>query len=807
MTIASQQGRQGYAGNGVTTEFPVPFKFFEDTDLLVIRQSALGIDSTLTPNVDYTLTGAGDELGGALTMGSAPGAGEALNIILDPARLQNTDYVSNDAFPAESHERALDRLTQQNIRTRDIVERTLRQPDGDFEQLDPLPGRSVRASKFLVFDADGNPSISVGTGGVDSALRTDLAVTTVGSDGAALIGYRGRSLRARLDYIPIAQDFGIVGNGADETVTIAAAIAACLAAGRKLRFPYTSAGYGVSDELDLAGKIEFEPGARFLCLAETLFTVDADLWAKDLFVDANNLPVEQCAITLKSGGTYTLIRPRVENIRGDGRSAYGIRVNAEGAGKTTRILGARFKQVTDARDGALSPAEEGFCGGILITGPTSANLTATGRNIEVLGTEGEEIFTAQADGTTENTSSFDADLIRVFFNDADATTQTFINSVQITLERQTGRNVQKRVVKASGFGSLTVRTSAGYGGRAGSQMSDIVFMADGRNGVCDDTRGIGKFDNVVKLDGTSFAGDYSVNDAQGDSSQAGKGCVVYAASLASLKLAGAKMAGDLERMLRFSDVDLAEATGVIHTGTVTTTNPLFDIQNCDAFKLRATCETTFSAASGQILYLQGSNRCEADLNAKATFATAGQVVRYNNVNDLRVRGHNETNGYHYFDEGANSVADLDMRCVHTGTGQAISITHTAYLALNASKLDGDWTGGAMTTGVVALSNFTDLKMTGIYEMLGLTDAGNDRGIVLTSGAGGEVNVRTKSGGSDAELIRCVSSSRIVVRSRSDGTKPGRILSSCSKMGLESFGPELFIDEAADTHVIANVDTW
>jgi hypothetical protein len=223
MTISSQQGRQAYAGAGTTGPFAVPFKFFADTDLKVVKQSADGIDSTLTLNVDYTLTGAGSDSGGSLTTTANVAVGETLNIILDPELKQPTDYVSNDAFAAESHERALDRLTQQNIRTRDIVSRGLRQADGDFAEIGPLPGKSIRANMFIAFDSNGDPIASSGTG-ADAGLRTDLASTTVSNDGALLVGYRrtetgsvARSVRDVLSEVISVTDFGADPTGTNDS--------------------------------------------------------------------------------------------------------------------------------------------------------------------------------------------------------------------------------------------------------------------------------------------------------------------------------------------------------------------------------------------------------------------------------------------------------------------------------------------------------------------------------------------------------------------------------------------------------------
>jgi hypothetical protein len=237
MTISSQQGRQPSAGAGTTGPFPVPFKFFANGDIKVIKQSAAGVDSTLAENVDYTLTGAGNEAGGSLTTTANVAIGETLNIILDPQLKQLTDYVSNDAFAAESHERALDRLTQQNIRTRDIVTRSLRQAEGDFAQIGPLPAKATRANRFIAFDANGDPTASVGTG-ADVGLRTDLSSIVTANDGARLVGFRrtetgsvGRSIYDILRERISVTDFGADPTGVnDSTNAFNAAVDAAEAA-------------------------------------------------------------------------------------------------------------------------------------------------------------------------------------------------------------------------------------------------------------------------------------------------------------------------------------------------------------------------------------------------------------------------------------------------------------------------------------------------------------------------------------------------------------------------------------------------
>jgi|GEM_PF-5967315 len=255
MTITSEVGRAAYAGDGASTQFTVPFKFFQSSDLRVILQSANGVDSVLTENVDYTVSGAGDDGGGTVTLAKAPASGQTLTIILDPPRTQLTDYVSNDAFPAESHERALDRLTQQNIRAFDIVSRALRLPDGDPNTLATLPGAAARANKFLRFDNNGDPEMAVG---IDQSQTLSRSVI-----GQFLYPQTPEEVAAGVTPTNYAyppgdvRRYGAVGDGVtDDTAAIARAIRACTMSRSTLNMG--SGCYKISSGLTVTCPIRFD---------------------------------------------------------------------------------------------------------------------------------------------------------------------------------------------------------------------------------------------------------------------------------------------------------------------------------------------------------------------------------------------------------------------------------------------------------------------------------------------------------------------------------------------------------------------
>lgn len=111
MTIASTTSKVSYNGSGSNGPFPITYKFTKNADISATKRSSAGVETVLALTTDYTLTGAGDAAGGALTLTVALAVGESLVIARAPRIVQEVDYVENSAFPAETHESALDLLT------------------------------------------------------------------------------------------------------------------------------------------------------------------------------------------------------------------------------------------------------------------------------------------------------------------------------------------------------------------------------------------------------------------------------------------------------------------------------------------------------------------------------------------------------------------------------------------------------------------------------------------------------------------------------------------------------------------------
>jgi hypothetical protein len=132
MTISASSNRISYAGNGVTTAFSFPYKFLANADLVVLLvNDTTDVSTTQTITTHYTVTGAGDDAGGTVTMVTAPATDYTLVIYSDPAISQATDLVDNGPMPAASYENALDKLTLIARRLKDLIGRSFTFADSD----------------------------------------------------------------------------------------------------------------------------------------------------------------------------------------------------------------------------------------------------------------------------------------------------------------------------------------------------------------------------------------------------------------------------------------------------------------------------------------------------------------------------------------------------------------------------------------------------------------------------------------------------------------------------------------------------
>jgi hypothetical protein len=194
MTVSSTTSKASYTGNGLTTSFAVPFYFLAAADLQVILRSGT-TETVQALTTNYTVSGAGNEAGGTVTMLVAPASGTTLTIRRSIAATQGTDLLPNDRLPAEDLEDGLDKLTMIAQQLGEESDRSIKFPASDAAVSAQVPAASARASKFLSFDANGLP---VATVGVDATLD----IFTQAGTGAV-----ARSVNDKLREIVSVDDF------------------------------------------------------------------------------------------------------------------------------------------------------------------------------------------------------------------------------------------------------------------------------------------------------------------------------------------------------------------------------------------------------------------------------------------------------------------------------------------------------------------------------------------------------------------------------------------------------------------------
>lgn len=218
MTISTTTSRALYAGNGVTTIFSFPYLFLANGDLEVRLIEASGASTVLTLTTDYTVTGANNDAGGSVTMIVAPASGEQILIRRIVDLTQETAYPSGDSFPAESHERALDKLTMM-----------VQQHDEEFARTLQLPPESdVDASTINVEAVEVVAAIAAD---VSAVAAIDDEVVIAADNIAAILAAPAEAAAAAASAV-----------AADASADAAAASAASIT----LPLPTTSGGSGSS---------------------------------------------------------------------------------------------------------------------------------------------------------------------------------------------------------------------------------------------------------------------------------------------------------------------------------------------------------------------------------------------------------------------------------------------------------------------------------------------------------------------------------------------------------------------------------
>lgn len=143
MTISSSTRKAGpFTGNGATATYSFTFKIFQASDLLVVRTSLAGVETTLTLTTDYTVSLNADQNsspGGSVTLVAGNLAtGLLLTMTSQVPYTQTTDLTNQGGFYPQVITNSLDKLTIQTQQLQEQVNRSAKLPISSAAGVDSL---------------------------------------------------------------------------------------------------------------------------------------------------------------------------------------------------------------------------------------------------------------------------------------------------------------------------------------------------------------------------------------------------------------------------------------------------------------------------------------------------------------------------------------------------------------------------------------------------------------------------------------------------------------------------------------------
>lgn len=182
MTLATTVSRTSYPGTGSTGPFAFPFRIQADSDLRVTTRSALGVETQLVLNVDYTVAGTLNA-SGTVTLTNALAVGDTVVIRRARSLTQPTSIRNQGPYFAATHEDEFDRLV------------------GQLQDLQDQIDRSVKLSE--TYDAS-TYNTKIPPGAVGQVLTwgvSGLTSSTIGSSGSVGLPGGGRSVSSLTSYL------------------------------------------------------------------------------------------------------------------------------------------------------------------------------------------------------------------------------------------------------------------------------------------------------------------------------------------------------------------------------------------------------------------------------------------------------------------------------------------------------------------------------------------------------------------------------------------------------------------------------
>lgn len=176
MTLSTETNKIVYDGVEFQDTFAYNFRVDQVEDMEVY------LAAELIPAGNYVVTGIGDDLGGDVILDSPLTEAQTVTLLRDVPQTQQTDYQPFDAFPAESHESALDKLTMLTQQLQEQVNRSLLVPVDD-DSGEPFTLGTPVALEVVQYNAD---ETGIEASGIDATeFNNNVQAAADSADAAA----------------------------------------------------------------------------------------------------------------------------------------------------------------------------------------------------------------------------------------------------------------------------------------------------------------------------------------------------------------------------------------------------------------------------------------------------------------------------------------------------------------------------------------------------------------------------------------------------------------------------------------------
>ena len=292
MTISNTNNRMDYVGDDGTDTYAYTYKIYENADLLVTQRDLNDVESALTLDVDYTVTGAGETTGGnvVLTAGNLA-SGYLMSIRRVRDLTQEADIRNQGDFFAEIHENVFDKIVMLLQQLKNDIDRSLQLSEtGTGVDLTlPIPV----AEEFIRWDSAGTALESINVGSTTLAIPASESVTAAMIDVDDIAAIRTKLLVSSKAEIQAGGLVYVADTGAAD-VYVGTYVPALTAytVGQKLVLKITNANLTTT------------PTANFNALgAKTIKRMDGSALV------VGDLPVNHFAILIPDGTDLLLVNP------------------------------------------------------------------------------------------------------------------------------------------------------------------------------------------------------------------------------------------------------------------------------------------------------------------------------------------------------------------------------------------------------------------------------------------------------------------------------------------------------------------